>query len=42
MQAYYLLKTLYLILKIPSANDIRFKTIASKHLPAQSQQQRKV
>ena len=41
MQDNYLLKTLYLILKNPSTKDMTKKTIPSKHLPAQGQQERK-
>ena len=36
-----LLKTLYLILKNPSTEDMRIETFPSKHLLAQTQQQEK-
>ena len=42
MQVNYLLKALYLILKNPSTKDMNIKTISNKHLPAQSQQLKKV
>ena len=37
-----LLKTLYLILKNPSTEDMRTETFPSKYLLAQTQQQKKV
>ena len=42
MQVNYLWQALYLLLKNASTKGMRIKTFPNKHLPTQSQQQRKV